>query len=290
MIVDLYDSSKITEQLAEDIVFDFNLKAIFHNGQKFDCGASEQLYYSNNKPLFRKIGNFEQGHVFNNTPIRDILTAILFDWQDPEFTLTFDRQGVYEVGTVIPSLMISVFVNPKASEYIASYLQYNGVSLQDPQIGVTTYNYEVSPQEGITEDTVVTLQTLFKNQQNDNVQGSIQQVPIQFVRRTYYGSLTQIQSQNDIKLLDSRLSASVRTNENSLTEAQFVFDNKKFCIAVPEEQELVSFKDENSIELIEQFTKSQLDITNSLGDTHTYNVYLFNWITSANGLYSLKFE
>lgn len=290
MIVDLYDSSKLSEQLAADIVFDFNLKAIFHNGQMFDCGASEQLYYSNNKPLFKKIGNFEQGHVFNNTPVQDILTAILFDWQDPEFTLAFDRQGIYEVGTTIPSLMISVLISPKASDYIASYLQYNGISLQDPQIGVTSYNYEVSPPGGITEDTVVVLQTLFKNQQNENVQGSVQQIPIQFVRRTYYGSLTQISTQEDIKLLDSRLSASARTNANSLSEAQFVFDDKKFCIAVPSEQELVSFKDENGIELIEQFTVSQIDITNSLGDTHTYNVYLFNWVTSANGLYSLKFE
>lgn len=290
MIVDLYDSSKIVEQLAEDIVFDFNLKAIFHNGQKFDCGASEQLYYSNNKPLFKKIGNFEQGYVFNNTPIKDIITAILFDWQDPEFTLTFDRQGVYEVGTIIPSLMISVLVNPKASDYIASYLQYNGISLQDPQIGATSYNYQVAPAQGIIEDTVVVLQTLFKNQDGENIQGSVQQIPIEFVRRTYYGSLTQVSSESDIKLLDSRLSAFVRTNKNSLSEAQFVFENKKFCVAVPSEQELVSFKDENGIELIDQFTKSQINITNSLGDTHLYNVYLFSWITSANALYSLKFE
>lgn len=286
MIVNLIDYSKLKEQNPDDIVFDFTNHQIFHNGELFGAEST----YSNPTPLNEDIGDFKKGDVLQNVPFDALFTALLFRGTTPEFTITSDKQGGYEVGTKLDSVIFEVSVTPNSVTQFASHILVNDVKVTDTMQGKTNYKFSYAPESGITSPLKVKLVYTYTTGKKA-VTSYEDYIPFSFFRRTYFGPITTApETSDDVRMLDSDLTASLQDNTNSLKEVAFNFTKQRFIIAIPEEQALTSFKDENGIELVDEFTSKIIQIENALGDIHNYTVYTFNYETDAEGLYYLNIK
>lgn len=77
-------------------------------------GSSAPSTYTNSNPTAIEVGGIPVGTTFNNTPIQDIITMLLYGTQNPTFTLPFaelslDLPYLQEVGTTITPTLTATF-------------------------------------------------------------------------------------------------------------------------------------------------------------------------------------
>lgn len=253
----------------------------------------DQIFYSNSTPLFKRVGSYPKGSTFDNEPLENIITNLLYDWVDPKFEVIPDKDATYEIGTRIGRLFLEVHIDKGATSNFSTTLVVAGIQVLAPQQGVESYNFVYVPDNGIVSDTLVRLNFQYVDANDKIQQGFIELMPLRFMRRTYYGyvdSAVTSPTEQLVKSLDSQLTSHTSEVKNDLKEVQFSFSKKKFCIAIPVEEKLTSFTDASSIELISSFNVSEVEITNSLGDTHRYKVYLYGFDTSADSMYKFTIE
>lgn len=240
--------------------------------------------YNNETPTVTGLGGIAAGTTFDNMPINELLTNLLYPYIAPGISFSTNPGAqVREFGNPIAELTLTAKTTKK-SKPITEVKFFRGSELIEtvasPTAGGGTETFKVTE--------AVEANTTFKATVNDgqtNVTSNT--VSFTFVYPMYVGNVkaaspdaSEIQAME--KLIITKPSS--RSKSNTLTDA-------RFCIAYPASYgNLKSVLDANQFEIIDDFVKETKKMTGLDGTAQDYNIYTFkNVVTMTDFTVTYKF-
>ena len=249
---------------------------------QFVTSAEKKKYddntvYNNTTPTVTSLGGIAQGTTFDNVPINELLTNLLYPYIAPTISLSTNPGAqVREFGNPITEITLTAKTTKK-SKPITEVKFYKGSDVIEtvaaPTAGGGTETFK------FTE--AINANTSFKASVNDgqtNVNSNT--VSFTFVYPMYVGDVTAASPDQDAikameKLVTTKPSSKAKTH--TLTSA-------RFCIAYPASYgNLKSVLDANNFEILDDFVKETKSITGLDGTPQDYNVYTFKNVVTMTG-------
>lgn len=241
--------------------------------------ATEGLVYTNETPTVQAHGGIAAGETFDNVPITEMLTKILYPWVAPVVSASItspSNGGVKEKGDTQNVTAIRVNVTKKSSSITKVEIFDGGSSLGSKTDGVTN-----GGQFDFTVDVDVSTNKGFQAKVTDAAgkTTSANTGSFTFVYPYYYGTVANAAAANESTI--KGLTKQIVTKGNKTFS--FNLNNNCACFAYPASYgDLKSIKDPNNFEVLGTFTKSTVQITGLDGTPQTYNVYV-NEASTASG-------
>ena len=252
------------------------------DSHQFVTTAQKQQYdentvYTNSTPTVTALGGIAAGTTFDNMPINEILTNLLYPYIAPTVSFSTNPGAqVREYGNPITEITLTAKTTKK-SKPIKEVKFYKGSAVIEtvaaPTAGGGTETFK------LTE--AINANTSFKASVSDgqtNVNSNT--VSFTFVYPIYVGDVTEASpDQTAIKAMEK-----IVTTKPSSRAKSHTLTNSRFCIAYPASYgNLKSILDANSFEIIDDFVKETKSITGLDGTAQTYNVYTFKNLVTMTG-------
>ena len=241
--------------------------------------ATEGLVYTNATPTVQAHGGIAAGETFDNIPITEMLTKILYPWVAPIVSASItspSNGGVKEKGDTQNVTAIRVNVTKKSSN-ITKVEIFDG----DSSLGSKTDSVASGGQFDFTVDVDVDTNKGFQAKVTDAAgkTTTANTGSFTFVYPYYYGTVANAAAANESTI--KGLTKQIVTKGNKTFS--FNLNNNCACFAYPASYgDLKSIKDPNNFEVLGTFAKSTVQITGLDGTPQTYNVYV-NEASTASG-------
>lgn len=249
--------------------------------------ASSGLLYTNNTPVVQAHGGIAAGETFDNVPIKQMLDKILYPWVAPVVSATItapSNGGVKEKGDTQNVTNIRVNVTKKSSN-ITKIEVLDGASPVGTKEGTEVENggsFDFACDIDVNENKGFQVKVTDAAQKVTTANtGSFT-----FVYPYYYGTVAKDAS------IDEGLIKSLTKQIVTKGNKTFTFDlvDNKALFAYPASYgNLTSIKDPNNFEVLDTFTKSQVQITGLDGTPQTYNVYVNEASTAAGFKFTFNY-
>lgn len=255
---------------SEEIVVDAILNATSENPVQNKV-VNEAVHYTNDTPTITAIGGVASGSTFNNVPITEMLTKILYPYTKPTISISVTPNGgVYEKGTSVSVTALKVTATKKSSD-IASVVAKQGSTV----ITTLTENvaeggtFNVLPSGGIS----LTANTTFTGTVTDvdNGSNSASTSQFNFVDPYYYGVIA------DGTVIDGTIVNSLTKDIKAKGTKSYSYTTEGECmvIAYPASYGVIkSALDPNNFENIASYTKHEVEVTTASGVKVSYYVYV----------------
>lgn len=252
------------------------------DSHQFVTSAQKQQYdentvYSNPTPTVTSLGGISQGTTFDNMPVSELLTNLLYPYIAPTITFSVSPiPQVREFGNPITEVTLTARTTKK-SKPITEVKFYRGSDIIEtvaaPTAGGGTETFKV------TEP--VTTNTSFKATVGDGqTVVTSSSMAFTFVYPMYVGDVPNPSpSQEQILAMEKVVTTKPASKAKSHT-----LTNARFCIAYPASYgNLKSILDANQFEIIDDFVKETKSITGLDGTPQDYNVYTFKNVVTMTG-------
>lgn len=243
------------------------------------AAAADDLLYTNSTPTVQAHGGIAAGETFNEVPITEMLTRILYPWVAPVVSASITNPsngGVKEKGDTQNVTKIRVNVTKKSSNITKVEIFDGSSSLGSKTDGVAnggTFDFDVN----VSVDTNKGFQAKVTDAAGKTT--SANTGSFNFVYPYYYGTVANAAAANESTI--KGLTKQVVTKGNKTYT--FNLNNNCACFAYPASYgNLKSIKDPNNFEVLDTFTKSVVQITGLDGTPQNYNVYV-NAAATASG-------
>ena len=254
--------------------------------QKVDNTATG-LLYTNSTPVVQAHGGIAAGETFEDVPITEMLNKILYPWVAPVVSATItapSNGGVKEKGDTQNVTNIRVNVTKKSSN-ITKIEVLDGVTPVGTKEGAEvqnggTFDFACDIDVDTNKGFQVKVTDAATKVTNANT-GSFT-----FVYPYYYGTVAKDASITE-ELIEG-LTKQVVTKGNKSYTYNLV-DNKALFAYPASYGNLTSIKDPNNFEVLDTFTKSQVQITGLDGTPQTYNVYVNEASTAAGFKFTFNY-
>lgn len=231
---------------------------------------SNETSYTNSTPTINGIGGVEAGETFDNVPLKDMITKILYPYVKPGLSVstTPNNGGVFEKGSVKSGQKIQANVSKKSQSITeVKFLEGSAVlkTLSGSEVanGGTFYS-------DVLDD--ISTNKLFRVEIKDGkstVGANTGQFT--FVHPIYYGVLsaeTSDPTQEQIKGLTKKV-----VNVSSQTIG-FTASNERMVIAVPSNWTLKTAFDPNKFDMTSSFGLVRTNVECLDGSQESYKVYM----------------
>ena len=260
-----HPASMITEDSSKRFVTD-NQKQQWNDNTK----------YTNSTPTLSALGGIPAGTTFDNVPLKDLLTNLLYPYMPPTVSLSATvASGVKELGTSIPNITFTMTTGKKSQNITGVELYRSGTkvtTIADPKPngGTETYIYQ----------SATTGTCNFQAKVSDGKQTvSSNTISYTFVHPLYIGSLDGVIStpnQTQIKGMTKKV---VIKGNQSFT---YTIDTKRMAIACPPGWTIKQIIDPNNFDITATFKVQTLAITCADGTNQNYTVYVSEPTTVSN--------
>lgn len=238
----------------------------------------ENTVYTNEMPTVSGIGGIGVGETFQDVPMKDLITKLLYPYIKPTISLNgTPNGGTYEKGQSVPSIVLNANVGKK-SEKIKEVKFYKDSSIIHTESapnengGVTSHTYST---EAIVND--VTFKADCTDTKNSVVTSNV--ISFKFYYPAYIGEIDAASStptQEEIKALTKKVQA-----KGNLSNT-YTITNKRMVIACPPGWTISKILDPNSFDVTSSFAQQSLSITGLDGTPQTYTVYVSEPTTQSN--------
>lgn len=259
------------------------------DNHKFVTAAEKAQYdentkYTNDMPTVTGIGGIAAGTTFDNMPLNELLTNLLYPYIAPAVSFSANPgAATREFGNPIESIVLTAKTTKK-SKPITEVKFYEGNTVIEtvakPNAGGGTETFTVTKP--------VAANTSFKAIVGDGQTTTTSNaVSYTFVYPIYVGDVkAATPTDDDIKGMEKLVITKPATRAKTYTVT-----DARFCIAYPASYgDLKSVLDSNQFEILGDFVKEKREITGLDGTAQQYNVYTFkNVVTMENFTVTYKF-
>lgn len=231
--------------------------------------ASETCY-TNSTPTINGLGGVEAGETFDNVPLKDMITKILYPYVKPGLSVstTPNNGGVFEKGSVKSGQQIKAVVTKKSQSITEVKF------LEGQKVLKTLSGSEVANGGTFYSDTLedISVNKLFRVEIKDGKNTVGANTPqYTFVHPIYYGVLsadTSQPTQEQIKGLTKKV-----VNVSAQTIG-FTAANQRMVIAVPSNWTLKTAIDPNKFDMTASFGLVRTNVQCLDGSQESYKVYM----------------
>jgi len=245
--------------------------AYYHT--KVKKAIEDESKYTNAKPIVEPIGGIEVGETFNEMPITDLITKLLYPYIKPTITtmVATANGGVFEKGTSVNITAMSVIVGKKSSP-LSKVEFLNGSTVLDtiadglPETGVATI--KSSKAFTLTADAVLTA----KAYDSEEPQGSntVKGPSYTFVDPYFYGAVA-----SGTELTSDTINGLTKVIETKGDKKSFTFNltEQRAVVAYPKSYgKLSQIIDPNGFDVTDTFDVKEVTVTVKSGEV-AYYVY-----------------
>ncbi len=231
--------------------------------------VAEAVLYTNKDPMVNAHGGIPAGTTFEDKPISDILTDILYPYTKPTISLQASvAAGVKEKGASLADILLTATTGKKSKpitkvEFLKDSTVINTVAAPKANGGTETYTYP-GP---IT--TNCSLKARVTDEQGSTVDSSA--ISYSFVYPAYIGSVAAgsvAPTEAEIKAMAKKIVA-----KSTLSET-YTIENKRMCIACPPGWTVGKITDPNGFDVTASYAKYTVAVTGLDGTAQQYNVYV----------------
>ena len=244
----------------------------------------ENTVYTNEMPTVTSLGGISAGTTFDNVPVKDLLTNLLYPYIAPTVSFSSNPGGqVREFGNPVTSVTLTANTTKKSKPITrVQFFKDNAVinTIESPKAGGGSETYVYS--EPISANT-----TLKAKVTDGTTEVTSNGTTFTFVYPMYIGDVkASSPDQDTIKAMEKI----VITKPASRAKTYTVTDSR-FCIAYPASYgDLKSVLDANQFEILGDFVKEVKQVECLDGTQQNYNVYTFkNLVTMTNFTVTYKF-
>lgn len=232
-----------------------------------------QFYYTNLTPVLTPHGGIEAGDTFDNVPITDMLTKILYPWVAPVVSAaSTPKGGVYEKGDIQTVTAINTTITKKSNNIIKVEAFDGSTSLGTKTEG------ELDAINNGSGSLVFPVSIAVSSNQNftvqvtdsDNKVTSASTGRFAFVYPYYYGVITT----GDTVDFDSLTKIIQEKGTKAVT---YTANNQKMVFATPVDNGVIKkITDPNGFDVTSTFTQSIVSVTGLDGTAQDYYLYTAN--------------
>ena len=262
----------------EEVIVDAEFSAESENPvqNKLVNGA---VHYTNTTPTISALGGVASGTTFDNVPITEMLTKILYPYTKPSVSASVTPNGgTYEKGTSVPVTALKATVTKKSSPVASVAMKQNGTAITTLTDGVAnggTLNMLPSGGVSLTVDTTFTATAT----DTDGGSTSANTSKFTFVDPYYTGVIADGTTiTGDIVTSLTKKVEAKGTKKYSYTTA-----GECMVIAYPKSYGVLkSALDPNGFENIASYTKHEVSVATASGTSVAYYVYVKTASTVTN--------
>lgn len=238
-------------------------------------GWNNNTTYTNSTPIVQAHGGVKVGETFDNMPINELLTKILYPYVAPTASLVIvPATTVYEVGATIDSLAVKVATTKKSRDIESIEVKQDGAVVETITEGVAnggTFTADI---------TDITSNTSFQATVKDS-EGSVNTntVSIKFYRPAYVGSTAL----NPEEFNSDMVVGGVKKLQAPATvDYTYTIVAKRMFFAVPEGWTVSKILDPNSFDVTSSFKTATVQVACLDGNEVPYTVYYSEPTTQTN--------
>lgn len=243
-----------------------------------DAADKSELLYTNATPVVSAHGGIAAGDTFEDVPITDMLTKILYPWVAPVVTaavVTPSNGGVFEKGDAQTVTAVNVTVTKKSAN-ITKVELYNGSTVIGTKSGedLSTVNSSSTAQTlaftGLNVSVSSNQSLTAKVTDADGKITSANTGAFSFVYPYYYGVIAA-----DAAADAATVKALTKAVQAKGTKAfNFTASDQKMVFATPAANGVIkTITDPNGFNVTDTFTQSTVSITGLDGTAQSYYVY-----------------
>ena len=243
--------------------------AYYHT--KVKKAIEDEAKYSNAKPIVEPIGGIEVGETFDNVPIVDMLTKLLYPYIKPIVStmVATATGGVFEKGTSVDITAMSVIVGKKSSplskvEFINGSTVVDTITEGLPESGTATI--KSTKAFSLTTDTTLSA----KAYDSEEVPGSttVKGPSYAFVDPIFYGPANSDTELNSDAINDLNKVIEVKGEKKAFV---YNLDEQKAVFAYPKSYgKLTQIIDPNGFDVTDTFDVLEVTVTVKSGDVPYY--------------------
>lgn len=233
--------------------------------------VNQAVHYTNDTPTITAIGGVASGSTFDNVPITEMLTKILYPYTKPAVSVSVTPNGgTYEKGTSVAVTALKATVTKKSSPIASVVMKQNSTAITTLTDGVAnggTLNMLPSGGVSLTADTTFSATAT----DTDNGSTSANSTKFTFVDPYYTGVVAD----------GTTITGDVVTSLTKKVEAKgtksysYTTSGECMVIAYPKAHgALKSALDPNGFENIASYTKHEVNVTTASGASVAYYVYV----------------
>lgn len=240
--------------------------------------------YSNDEPIVTPIGQIKAGETFEDVPLKEMITRILYPYVAPVVTCsTSPTGGLKHKGTTVNNVVVTASVTKKSKKITNVKILKDGATVQE-------FTDEILTGSAQKQTTVATVNAncTFKASASDG-ESTITSggVTFQFVNPYYIGILDASvanPTSEQITNLEEILAIPGNVSKNFASIA-----SQRVCIALPAGWVLKSIIDPNGFDITASYTKKTISVTTKTGGvTENYNVYVSDVFSASN--FTIKYN
>ena len=257
--------------------------------KKFLSATKETQYdentkYTNETPIVSPIGSINAGDTFNNVPVKDMLTKILYPYIKPTISGSASvGSKVVEKGVTTTVTSVNAVVGKKSEKITSVALFNNGSQVEEKTEGVADGGTITFTQTINITDTT-TLMVKATDAKPTTVQANV--ATYTYVYPFYHGVVakgTSMTSEEVLKLVKDVSTKGNKTYKYTMTDSCAV-------IAYPSSYgELKSALDGNGFDNIKSYTRTEVAVTGTDKTAQTYYVYVKEAGTATDFALTYKF-
>lgn len=249
----------------------------------------DQLVYTNTTPTVNAHGGIAAGSTFNNVPIADMLTKILYPWIAPSVSASSTPNGgTFEKGNNQTVTSVKVTVTKKSARIVKVEV-YDGSTLLGTKEGAELDTINTNGSGSVTFTVSVTVSSN-KNLQvkvtdSDDKVTSASTGSFAFVYPYYYGVVDA-----DV-IPDATMVAGLSklVQSKGTKSIPFTANNQKMVFATPAGNGVIkTITDPNGFNVTDTFAQSTLSVTGLDGTAQSYYVYTSNGASTVSN-FTMKF-
>lgn len=242
--------------------------------KKFLSKAKETVYdentaYTNATPIVTGIGQIEAGDTFNNVPVKDMLTKILYPYVKPLISGNASVSSkVVEKGVTTTVTYVNAVVTRK-SEPITTVELYNGSTLVESKTEGVVDGGTIRFDQTINVTDTTNLVVKATDAKPVTVQATA--ATYTYVYPYYYGVVAEGTSMTSEAVLALTKDVAVKGKKTYT----YTLDNNCAVIAYPKAYgDLKTVMDPNGFDNMASFTLTEVQVTGTDGTAQAYNVYV----------------
>lgn len=242
--------------------------------KKFLSAAKETQYdentlYTNATPIVTSVGQIEVGETFENVPVKDMLTKILYPYVKPTLSGTASvGSKTVEKGVTTTISYVDAKVGRKSKE-ITSVALYNGTTQVEEKVDGVADGGTIRFTQTINITDTATLKLKATDAKPVTVEANV--ATYTYVYPYYYGAIA------DGTPLTSEVIVALTKDVSTKGSKSYTYNLENTCavIAYPAAYgDLKKAVDANGFDNIASYTKSVVDVTGTDGTAQKYNVYV----------------
>lgn len=255
---------------SEEIIIDAVLSATSENPVQNKV-INEAVHYTNDTPTITAIGGVATGSTFNNVPITEMLTKILYPYTKPTVSVSVTPNGgTYEKGTSVAVTALKATVTKKSSPIASVTMKQNSTVITTLTDGVAnggTLNMLPSAGVSLTADTTFSATAT----DTDNGSTSANSTKFTFVDPYYTGVIADGTTVTG----DTVTSLTKKVEAKGTKSYSYTTSGQCMVIAYPKSYGVLkSALDPNGFENIASYTRHEVNVTTASGASVAYYVYV----------------